>query len=145
VATSPQPVHSNEQPGGSTNSNELALTGQELAQHGLDLLAEGDATGAAQAFREAIAANPEDLEAHHGLTRALCDAGQFEAAIAAAMALTKLTPDDPLAHTSLSIALQKAGHIPEAEAAAGRARILEWKQQLTQPAASSDAKEDAFA
>lgn len=138
MVTSPQPVHSNEQPGGSANSNELALTG-------IDLLAEGDATGAAQAFREAIAANPEDLEAHHGLTRALCDAGQFEAAIAAAMALTKLTPDDPLAHTGLSIALQKAGHVPEAEAAAGRARILEWKQQLAQPAPNSDAKEDAFA
>lgn len=138
MVTSPQPVHSNEQPGGSTNSNELALTG-------IDLLADGDAAGAAQAFREAIAANPEDLEAHHGLTRALCDAGQFEAAIAAAMALTKLTPDDPLAHTALSIALQKAGHVPEAESAAGRARILEWKQQLAQPAQSSDAKEDAFA
>jgi Flp pilus assembly protein TadD len=60
--------------------------------------------------------------------------------VAAALALTALTPQDPLAHTSLSIALQKAGHIPEAEAAAGRARILEWKQQLAMP--DSDAKED---
>jgi hypothetical protein len=44
-----------------------------------------------------------------------------------------LTPADPLAHTALSIALQHAGHIPEAEAAAGRARILEWKIQLQSP------------
>ncbi len=50
--------------------------------------------------------------------------------MSAALALTVLTPQDPLAHTSLSIALQKAGHVPEAEAAAARARILEWKQQL---------------
>ena len=102
-----------------------------LSQSGLDLLFAGDAIGAAQAFREAIQANSRHIEAHHGLIRALCDAEQPEAAVAAAQALTMLTPNDPLAHTSLSIALQKAGQIPEAEAAAGRARILEWKQQLT--------------
>jgi Flp pilus assembly protein TadD len=101
-----------------------------LSQAGLDLLFAGDAAGAAQAFREAIQVDPGHSEAHHGLIRALCDAEQFEAAVAAAQALIVLTPNDPLAHTSLSIALQKAGQIPEAEAAAGRARILEWKQQL---------------
>jgi Flp pilus assembly protein TadD len=108
----------------------------------MDLLAAGDAPGAAQAFREAIAADPAYIEAHHGLIRALCDAEIFEAAVTAATELTALTPQDPLAHTSLSIALQKAGRIPEAEAAAGRARILEWKQQLAQTATDSAAKED---
>jgi Flp pilus assembly protein TadD len=107
-----------------------------LSQSGLDLLFAGDATGAAQAFREAIQVDPGHIEAHHGLIRALCDAEQFEAAVAAAQALTVLTPNDPLAHTSLSIALQKAGQISEAEAAAGRARILEWKQQLADEPAS---------
>jgi Flp pilus assembly protein TadD len=102
----------------------------ESSQRGVDLLAGGDAVGAAQAFREAIVADPAHIEAHHGLIRALRDAEQFEAAVAAAQALTELTPHDPLAHTSLSIALQMAGYIPEAEAAAARARILEWKQQL---------------
>lgn len=101
-----------------------------LSQTGADLLASGDAASAAQAFRAAIEAVPEHIEAHHGLIRALGDAGQFEAAVTAAQTLTALTPDDPLAHTSLSIALQRAGQIPQAEAAAGRARILEWKQQL---------------
>lgn len=101
-----------------------------LSQIGLDLLWTGDPDGAASAFRDAIAADPGHIEAHHGLIRALCDSEQFEAAVTAAQALTALTPDDPLAHTSLSISLQKAGRIPEAEAAAGRARILEWKQQL---------------
>lgn len=117
VTTSPQPVTSR---------------GDEHSQRGVDLLASGDAPGAARAFREAIAADPGHIEAHHGLIRALRDAKQFEAAIAAALALTVLTPEDPLAHTSLSIALQNAGRIPEAEAAAARARILEWKQQLAQ-------------
>jgi Flp pilus assembly protein TadD len=101
-----------------------------LSQSGVDLLAEGEVGSAAQAFREAIDADPGHIEAHHGLIRALSDAGEFEAAVTAARALTALTPNDPLAHTSLSIALQRAGQIPEAEAAASRARILEWKQQL---------------
>jgi len=101
-----------------------------LSQRGLDLLAASDAEQAATAFREAIAADTTHVEAHHGLIRALRDAGDLDGAVAAATALTTLTPQDPLAHTSLSIALQMAGQIPEAESAAGRARILEWKQQL---------------
>jgi hypothetical protein len=55
-----------------------------------------------------------------------------------------LTPQDPLAHTSLSIALQKAGHIPEAETAAARSRVLEWKQQLAEPADKA-VERDSFA
>jgi Flp pilus assembly protein TadD len=112
------------------NSQPSPSHADRLSQSGVDLLAEGDIRSAAQAFREAIDADPEHIEAHHGLIRALGDAGDLEAAVTAARALTALTPSDPLAHTSLSIALQRAGHIPEAEAAAGRARILEWKQQL---------------
>lgn len=100
---------------------------------GLDLLALGDPASAARAFREALAANPELYEAHHGLVRALRDAGQLNQSIAAALALTALTPNDPLAHAALSISLQYAGHIPEAEAAAARARILEWKIELQSP------------
>jgi len=104
-----------------------------LSQHGLDLLATGSPAEAAQAFRAAIVADPAHVEAHHGLIRALRDAGQVEESVAAARALTTLTPNDPLAYTALSISLQNAGHIPEAEAAAGRARILEWKVQLQFP------------
>jgi len=84
-----------------------------LWQQGLDLLARGLNTEAATAFRAAIAADPAHVEAHHGLVRALGDAGQL--------------------NQSLSIALQKAGHIDQAEAASARARILEWKQQLLLP------------
>jgi Flp pilus assembly protein TadD len=108
----------------------------------MDLLADGDALQSARAFRAAIAADSGHVEAHHGLVRALRDAGQFEAAIAAALVLTVLTPQDPLAHTSLSIALQKGGHIPEAEAAAARARILEWKRQLAMPEIATEGKEN---
>jgi Flp pilus assembly protein TadD len=103
------------------------------SQRGLDLLAAGFPAEAAKAFRTAIAADPTYFEAHHGLIRALRDAGKLEQSVAAALALTTLTPADPLAHTALSISLQTAGHIPEAETAAARARILEWKIQLQTP------------
>lgn len=106
---------------------------ETLSQRGLDLLAAGSPAEAAKAFREAITADPAHYEAHHGLIRALRDAGRLEQSIGAALALTALTPGDPLAHTALSISLQQAGHIPEAEAAAARARILEWKIQLKSP------------
>ena len=67
------------------------------------------------------------------MIRAMCDAGRVEQAVAASLALIAITPGDPLAHTALSISLQAAGHIPEAEAAAARARVLEWKVQLQTP------------
>lgn len=108
-------------------------TAATLSQQGLDLLASGQPAEAAKAFRAAIAADSAHFEAHHGLVRALRDAGRHEQSIAAALALTALTPDDPLAHTALSISLQHGGHIAEAEAAAARARILEWKIQLQSP------------
>ncbi|MGO9337593.1 MAG: tetratricopeptide repeat protein [Terracidiphilus sp.] len=108
-------------------------TADSLAQRGLDLLAEDRPTEAAEAFRAAIAADSSHIEAHHGLVRALRDAGQLNQSIGAAMALTTLTPSDPLAHAALSISLQNAGHIHQAEAAAARARILEWKLQLQSP------------
>ena len=105
-----------------------------MAQHGLDLLAENRPAEAAEAFHAAIAADQSHVEAHHGLIRALRDAGQLNESVTAARELIVLTPDDPLAHTALSIALQHAGDVPQAEAAAGRARILEWKLQLQEPA-----------
>ncbi|MGD0520863.1 MAG: tetratricopeptide repeat protein [Terracidiphilus sp.] len=114
-----------------------APTAESLSQRGLDLLAAGKPAEAVQAYRAAIAADAGNIEAHteahHGLIRALRDAGQLNQAVAAALALTALTPGDPLAHTALSISLQAAGHVPQAEAAAARARVLEWKIQLQSP------------
>jgi Flp pilus assembly protein TadD len=108
-------------------------TADELCQRGLDLLAAGSASESADAFRAAIAADERNVEAHHGLVRALRDAGRLEQSVGAALALTALTPSDPLAHAALSISLQHAGHVPEAETAAARARVLEWKIQLQSP------------
>ncbi len=112
-------------------------TADALFQHGLDLLAVGSPAEAAKAFRAAMATDSACTDAHHGLIRALRDAGRLEQSVAAALALTALTPNDPLAHTALSISLQCAGHVPEAEAAAARARVLEWKTQLQSPPAEA--------
>jgi len=106
---------------------------EKLLHEGLDLLAAGSPAAAADAFRAAIAADETNYEAHHGLVRALRDAGRLEQSVGAALALTALTPQDPLAHTALSISLQTAGHIPEAEAAAARARVAEWRILLKTP------------
>jgi len=114
-----------------------AFTADSFSRIALDLLAEAKPAEAAKAFRAAIAEDPAHVEAHHGLVRALRDAGQLNNAVAAAMALTVLTPQDPLAHTALAMALQHAGHIEQAEAASARARILEWKQQLQSPPAEN--------
>ncbi len=122
-------------------------TAENLCRRGLDLLAAGSPAEAALAFRAAIHAGESaagtlteaQVEAHHGLVRALRDAGGLEQSVAAALALTALTPGDPLAHTALSISLQTAGHVPEAEAAAARARIVEWKVQLQSPPGESAA------
>lgn len=112
---------------------------EAFSQRGLDQLASGSPADAVQSFRAAMTVDPNHVEAHHGLIRALRDAGRLEQSIGAALALTALTPSDPLAHTALSISLQQAGHIPEAEAAAARARILEWKAEL-QSSADEDEK-----
>ena len=118
---------------------------EEFCRQGIDLLAAGSPADAAEAFRAAIAAGDSlggpmsqaHIEAHHGLIRALREAGKLEQSIGAALALTALTPNDPLAHTALSISLQHAGHVPQAEAAAAKARVLEWKQQLVSPSEES--------
>lgn len=111
-----------------------ASRADELSQRGLELLATGNAMEAAREFRRAIAEDQDHVIAHHGLVRALRDAGRLEDAVGAALKLTVLTPQDPMAHTALSISLQAAGHVPEAEAAAARARVLEWKIALQSPA-----------
>lgn len=106
------------------------LNAEQLHHAGIELLAKGMPEEAARAFRAAIAADSGYFDTQHGLIRALRDAGHLEQSVGAALALTALTPDDPLAHTALSISLQAAGHKQEAEVAAARARIMEWKKEL---------------
>ena len=96
----------------------------------LDAIAAGDPPTAIKSCHDALAICPEYLDAMHALIRAHQDAGEFDQGIAVAQQLAILDPEDVLAHTSLSILYQRKGLVPEAEAAALKAKLLGWKQQL---------------
>jgi tetratricopeptide (TPR) repeat protein len=98
--------------------------------HAVESLASGDIAAAIEGFRASLAADPDFADATHGLIHALRSAGQLDEAIAVTQRLIAVAPDDTLAHTSLSILYQQQGKIPEAEAAALRAKLLGWKQEL---------------
>ena len=93
-------------------------------------LADGDSRAAINGFRASLAADPEFRDAAHGLIHALKNAGELDEAIALTERLIADDPDDVLAYTSLSILYQHQGKVPEAEAAATRAKLVGWKQQL---------------
>jgi Flp pilus assembly protein TadD len=105
---------------------------EELYHQGLDRLAEGNAAAAVETLRRCLEADPEMLDAMHGLIRALQEQRDFDGAIAVAQRLMQLDPDDPLPHTGLSILYQHKGMIAEAEAEGLRAKLLGWKKQLQQ-------------
>jgi tetratricopeptide (TPR) repeat protein len=96
----------------------------------LDHYAEGRHAEAIAEYERALQADPNFLDAMHGLARVYQDTEQYDNAITVATRITELDPDDVLAHTSLSILYQRKGMVPEAEAEANKARILGWKQQL---------------
>jgi tetratricopeptide (TPR) repeat protein len=109
-------------------------TPRELAeQHhdrALDFFAAGNYEHAIAEYQAALAADPTFTDALHGLARAYQDLERTDDAIAAAKQIIALDPDDVLAHTCLSVLYQKKNMIAEAEAEAGKARILGWKQEL---------------
>src|ERR1700744_4498387 len=113
-------------------------TAEQLYHQGLDRLAEGDPSAAAESLRRCLQADPSMLDAMHGLIRALQEQGNFDEAIAVARRLLELDPDEVLAHTSLSILYQHKGMIAEAEAEALKAKLLSWKIQLRQQKTNPD-------
>ena len=105
---------------------------EALYYSALDHIAANQAHAAIQELQRALALDPTFLDAMHALIRAHQDAGDYDAGIAVANKLIALAPEDVLAYTSLSILYQRKGMIPEAEAAALKAKLLGWKQQLAQ-------------
>lgn len=96
----------------------------------IEELAEGRTAEAIALFHRALETEPGLLDAMHGLIRALRDQGELDQALTIAQRLIALDPDDPLAYTSLSILYQQKGMIAEAEAAALKAKLSDWKRQL---------------
>ncbi len=81
-------------------------------------------------YRLALEQKPDWDEVLHALATAQSKQGKQDEAIATLQRVIELTPNDPFVFTSLSIFLQRAGKIPEAEAAAAKARMLAWKEEL---------------
>jgi len=96
----------------------------------LDAMAHGDPSAAVEHFKCIVAEDPAHTEAKHGLIRALEDAGRIDDALDAVNELIAADPDDVLAQTRLSMLYQHKGMIAEAEAAAAKAKVLGWKQEL---------------
>ncbi len=96
----------------------------------LDCMVHADAAGAVEYFQRILALDPNHAEANHGLIRALEDTGRIDDALSAVQALIARDPEDVLAQTRLSMIYQHMGRIAEAEAAATKAKILGWKQEL---------------
>jgi tetratricopeptide (TPR) repeat protein len=112
-------------------------TADAALDRALDHMAGGDPVAAIPCLRQALALEPGHTAATHALMRALQEAGGLEEAVALAHTRIAADPDDALAYTRLSVLHQAMGKIPEAEAAAARAKILGWKQQLRNPEAES--------
>ena len=99
-------------------------------QTAVDFFFQGRNEQAVSEYKQCLAVDPAHSEALHGLARALQELGRFDDAVSVCRRLTEVDANDPLSFTALSIALHKKGLIGEAESAANRARILDWKKQL---------------
>ena len=112
------------------NMTRSAAEIDELFDAALDCMERGDSAGAVTQFEAVLQRNGSHVEARHGLIRALEDAGRVDDALAAVQSLIAADPDDVLAQTRLSMIFQRKGMIAEAEAAAAKAKILGWKEEL---------------
>jgi tetratricopeptide (TPR) repeat protein len=105
-------------------------TKEDLYDAGVDFFGDGKMDEAIAAYKEALAVDPDYVDALHGLAMAYSSHEAHDEAISIGQRICELTPDDVLAHTSLSMLYQKKGMIPEAEAEGAKARMLDWKRQL---------------
>lgn len=103
---------------------------EELFYEGSDLHGEGKHEEAMDRFERCLAIDPNYVDALLGKAMVHLGRKQFDEAIALGKRIVELTPDDVLAHTNLSVFYQRAGRIPEAEEAAAKAKVLDWKSTI---------------
>jgi len=97
---------------------------------GLKLFGQDRFEEAIAEHERALALKPDWADVLNALATAQSKAGRHADAVATIQHAIEIAPDDPFAFTSLSIFLQRLGKIPEAEAAAAKARMLNWKEEL---------------
>ena len=110
------------------------MTAEDHYYAGVDHFGEGRNDEALAEYNAALSLDPEFIDALHGLAQAYYAREDFDNAIAAAHRILEVDADDVLAWTTISRSFQRKGMVPEAEEAAGKARLLGWKQQLKTPA-----------
>jgi tetratricopeptide (TPR) repeat protein len=103
---------------------------EELFFEGSDLHGEGRSDEAMDRFEQCLRLDPDYVDAILGKAMVHLARGEFDDAIACGKRIVELTPDDVLAHTNLSVFYQRAGRIAEAEEAAAKAKVLDWKRQI---------------
>ena len=103
---------------------------RDLYDQAYDLLCDGEADQAIEAYKAILDSDPKYVDAVHDLAHAYADKDMLYEAIEAAKQLTVLTPDDTMGFTILSRFYQQKDMIPEAEAEAAKARVLDWKREL---------------
>ena len=103
---------------------------EELFYEGSDLHGEGRHAEAMACFDRCLQIDPNYADALLGKAMVHLSRREFDDAIACGRRIVELTPDDVLAHTNLSVFYQRAGRIAEAEEAAAKAKVLDWKRQI---------------
>lgn len=78
----------------------------------------------------ALAGKPGWTDVLNAKATAQSKLGRHEDAVATINEAIASNPDDAFFYTSLSIFLQRMGKIPEAESAAAKARMINWKEEL---------------
>lgn len=103
---------------------------EDLFFEGTDLHGEGRWDEALQRFERCLAIDPAYTDALLGKAMVHLAKGELDAAVACGRRMVELAPEDVLAYTNLSVFCQRAGRIAEAEEAAAKAKMLDWKRQL---------------
>jgi len=97
---------------------------------GLKLFGQDKFEEAILEHEKALELKPDWADVLNALATAQSKAGRHAEAVATIERAIQIAPNDPFTFTSLSIFLQRLGKIPEAESAAAKARMLNWKEEL---------------
>jgi superkiller protein 3 len=81
-------------------------------------------------YQKAFELKPDWADVLNAMATAQSKLGRQDEAVATIQHAIEINPNDAFAFTSLSIFLQRQGKIPEAEAAAAKARMISWKEEL---------------
>jgi Flp pilus assembly protein TadD len=81
-------------------------------------------------YRLALEAKPDWAELYNAIATAEAKLNRLDEAVATIHKAIELDPNDAFFFTSLSIFLPRQGKVPEAEAAAAKARMISWKEEL---------------